>query len=41
MVASNYAEKSREVAVSFGLGRKPGEKLVGRRKAATPAVSRD
>jgi len=33
LVAPNYAEKRRELAVKIGLGRKPGQKR-GRRKAA-------
>jgi predicted transcriptional regulator len=37
MVASNYSEKRRELAVSFGLGRKPGAKVGRRRKLAAPA----
>ena len=36
LVAPNYAEKRRELAVKIGLGRKPGQKR-GRRKASATA----
>jgi predicted transcriptional regulator len=34
MVAANYADKRRELALSIGLGRKPGAKAPSRKKAA-------
>jgi predicted transcriptional regulator len=34
MVAANYADKRRELALSIGLGRKPGTKASSRKKAA-------
>ena len=39
MVAPNYADKRRELAKKIGLGRKPGQKRGGRRKAAAPAAA--
>lgn len=34
MVAPNYAEKRRDLAMKIGLGRKPGQKWTRRKKAA-------
>lgn len=39
MVAPTYSEARRNMAKAIGLGRKPGTKAPGRRKAAAPPVA--